>query len=154
MSNKNLIVNTQKPKPGILEREMFCYCDRNGNRIRNGNIDRTGDGNDRIFRMAGISDSYRYGIFYGISVYYPGGNYESGRRTLLDCNKFIRCKCRRTGGVYTKLVTPILNSSFALALGLYVNNLLPGNYSKSNCGCGNLHLICIKSSGNGYFCKG
>ena len=33
-----------------------------------------------------------------------------------------------TGGLvaYTKLVTPILNSSFALALGLYLNNLLPG----------------------------
>ena len=54
MSNKNLIVNTPEPKPGILgEGRSLGYCGRNGNWIRNGNIDRTGDGSE-----AGI---FRYG---------------------------------------------------------------------------------------------
>ncbi len=75
--------------------------------------------------MAGISDSYRYGIFYGISVYYPGGTMRvaGGPYSIVTNLSGVSA-----GGLvaYTKLVTPILNSSFALALGLYVNNLLPG----------------------------
>ncbi len=55
---------------------------------------------------------------------------------------------------YTKLVTPILNSSFALALGLYVNNLLPGITVKALAVVGICILFVSESSGNGYFCKG
>ena len=64
MSNKNLIVNTPEPKPGILERgDLFAIAV--GMVIGSGMVTLIGPAMAMTgyFRMAGISDSYRYGIF-------------------------------------------------------------------------------------------
>lgn len=101
MSNKNLIVNTPEPKPGILERgDLFAIAV--GMVIGSGMVTLIGP----AMAMTGYSVwlAYLTAIVMGFFMVFPyiilGGNYESGRRTLLDCNKFIRCKCRRTGSVY------------------------------------------------------
>lgn len=54
---------------------------------------------------------------------------------------------------YTKLVTPILNSSFALALGLYVNNLLPGITVKAIAVVGICILFVLNLLGMDIFAK-
>ena len=60
-----------------------------------------------------------------------------------------------TGGLvaYTKLVTPILNSSFALALGLYLNNLLPGITVKALAIAGVVILFVLNLLGMDIFAK-
>lgn len=60
-----------------------------------------------------------------------------------------------TGGLvaYTKLVTPILNSSFALALGLYLNNLFPGITVKALAVAGVLVLFVLNLLGMDIFAK-
>ena len=154
MSNKNLIVNTPEPKPGILERgDLFAIAV--GMVIGSGMVTLIGP----AMAMTGYSVwlAYLTAIVMGFFMVFPyiilGGTMRvaGGPYSIVTNLSGVSA-----GGLvaYTKLVTPILNSSFALALGLYVNNLLPGITVQSNCGCGNLHLICIKSSGNGYFCKG
>ena len=54
---------------------------------------------------------------------------------------------------YTKLVTPILNSSFALALGLYINNLLPNITVKTIAIVGVLVLFVLNLLGMDIFAK-
>lgn len=54
---------------------------------------------------------------------------------------------------YTKLVTPILNSSFALALGLYINNLLPNITVKAIAIVGVLILFVLNLLGMDIFAK-
>lgn len=101
MSNKNLIVNTPEPKPGILERgDLFAIAV--GMVIGSGMVTLIGP----AMAMTGYSVwlAYLTAIVMGFFMVFPyiilGGTMRVAGGTLLDCNKFIRCKCRRTGSVY------------------------------------------------------
>ena len=126
MSNKNLIVNTPEPKPGILERgDLFAIAV--GMVIGSGMVTLIGP----AMAMTGYSVwlAYLIAIVMGFFMVFPyiilGGTMRvaGGPYSIVTNLSGVSA-----GGLvaYTKLVTPILNSSFALALGLYVNNLLPG----------------------------
>ena len=126
MSNKNLIVNTPEPKPGILERgDLFAIAV--GMVIGSGMVTLIGP----AMAMTGYSVwlAYLTAIVMGFFMVFPyiilGGTMRvaGGPYSIVTNLSGVSA-----GGLvaYTKLVTPILNSSFALALGLYVNNLLPG----------------------------
>lgn len=87
MSNKNIIVNTSEPRPGILGRgDMFAIAV--GMVIGSGMVTLIGPANGiyRIFCMAGLSNSNCYGILYGVPIYYSGRNHASGRRSIFYCD--------------------------------------------------------------------
>ena len=101
MSNKNLIVNTPEPKPGILERaDLFAIAV--GMVIGSGMVTLIGP----AMAMTGYSVwlAYLTAIIMGFFMVFPyiilGGTMRVAGWTLLNCNKFIRCQCRRAGCVY------------------------------------------------------
>ena len=100
MSNKNLIVNTPEPKPGILERgDLFAIAV--GMVIGSGMVTLIGP----AMAMTGYSVwlAYLTAIVMGFFMVFPyiilGGTMRVAGGPY-SINKFIRCKCRRTGSVY------------------------------------------------------
>lgn len=153
MNDKNIIVNKPEPKPGILERgDLFAIAV--GMVIGSGMVTLIGPA--MAYTGYSVWLAYLTAIVMGFFMVFPyiilGGTMRvaGGPYSIVTNLSGVS-----TGGLvaYTKLVTPILNSSFALALGLYLNNLLPGITVKA------LAIIVLlscfsESSGNGYFCKG
>ena len=87
MSNKNLIVNTPEPKPGILERgDLFAIAV--GMVIGSGMVTLIGP----AMAMTGYSVwlAYLTAIVMGFFMVFP----------YIILGGTIRCKCRRTGSVY------------------------------------------------------
>lgn len=153
MSNKNLIVNTPEPKPGILERgDLFAIAI--GMVIGSGMVTLIGP----AMAMTGYSVwlAYLTAIVMGFFMVFPyiilGGTMRvaGGPYSIVTNLSGVSA-----GGLvaYTKLVTPILNSSFALALGLYVNNLLPGITVKAIAVVGICILFVLNLLGMDIFAK-
>lgn len=153
MSNKNLIVNTPEPKPGILERgDLFAIAV--GMVIGSGMVTLIGP----AMAMTGYSVwlAYLTAIVMGFFMVFPyiilGGTMRvaGGPYSIVTNLSGVSA-----GGLvaYTKLVTPILNSSFALALGLYVNNLLPGITVKAIAVVGICILFVLNLLGMDIFAK-
>lgn len=125
MSNKNIIVNTSEPRPGILGRgDMFAIAV--GMVIGSGMVTLIGPA--MAYTGYSVWLAYLTAIVMGFFMVFPyiilGGTMRvaGGPYSIVTNLSGVSA-----GGLvaYTKLVTPILNSSFALALGLYINNLLP-----------------------------
>lgn len=125
MDNKNLVVNTPEPKPGILKRgDLFAIAV--GMVIGSGMVTLIGPAME--YTGYSVWLAYLTAIVMGFFMVFPyiilGGTMRvaGGPYSIVTNLSGVSA-----GGLvaYTKLVTPILNSSFALALGLYVNNLLP-----------------------------
>ena len=126
MNDKNIIVNKPEPKPGILERgDLFAIAV--GMVIGSGMVTLIGPA--MAYTGYSVWLAYLTAIVMGFFMVFPyiilGGTMRvaGGPYSIVTNLSGVS-----TGGLvaYTKLVTPILNSSFALALGLYLNNLLPG----------------------------
>ena len=154
MNDKNIIVNKPEPKPGILERgDLFAIAV--GMVIGSGMVTLIGPA--MAYTGYSVWLAYLTAIVMGFFMVFPyiilGGTMRvaGGPYSIVTNLSGVS-----TGGLvaYTKLVTPILNSSFALALGLYLNNLLPGITVKALAIRRCCYPVCSESSGNGYFCKG
>lgn len=125
MDHKNLIVNMPEPKPGILKRaDLFAIAV--GMVIGSGMVTLIGPA--MAYTGYSVWLAYLTAIVMGFFMVFPyiilGGTMRvaGGPYSIVTNLSGVSA-----GGLiaYTKLVTPILNSSFALALGLYVNNLIP-----------------------------
>ena len=125
MEKKNLIVNVPEPKPGILKRgDLFAIAA--GMVIGSGMVTLIGPA--MAYTGYSVWLAYLTAIIMGFFMVFPyiilGGTMRvaGGPYSIVTNLSGVSA-----GGLvaYTKLVTPILNSSFALALGLYINNLIP-----------------------------
>jgi len=115
MEKKNLIVNVPEPKPGILKRgDLFAIAA--GMVIGSGMVTLIGPA--MAYTGYSVWLAYLTAIIMGFFMVFP---------YIIPYSIVTNLSGVSAGGLvaYTKLVTPILNSSFALALGLYINNLIP-----------------------------
>lgn len=124
MKKQNLIVNKKEPSPGILKRgDLFAIAV--GMVIGSGMVTLIGPA--MAYTGYSVWLAYLVAIVMGFFMVFPyiilGGTMRvaGGPYSIVTNLSGVSA-----GGLvaYTKLVTPILNSSFALALGLYVNNLI------------------------------
>ena len=153
MSNKNIIVNTSEPRPGILGRgDMFAIAV--GMVIGSGMVTLIGPA--MAYTGYSVWLAYLTAIVMGFFMVFPyiilGGTMRvaGGPYSIVTNLSGVSA-----GGLvaYTKLVTPILNSSFALALGLYINNLLPNITVKAIAIVGVLILFVLNLLGMDIFAK-
>ena len=125
MENKNLIINTPEPKPGILKRsDLFAIAV--GMVIGSGMVTLIGPA--MAYTGYSVWLAYLVAIVMGFFMVFPYIILGSTMRVAGGPYSIVTNLAGVSAGglvAYSKLVTPILNSSFALALGLYVNNLLP-----------------------------
>lgn len=153
MSNRNIIVNTSEPKPGILGRgDLFAIAV--GMVIGSGMVTLIGPA--MAYTGYSVWLAYLTAIVMGFFMVFPyiilGGTMRvaGGPYSIVTNLSGVSA-----GGLvaYTKLVTPILNSSFALALGLYVNNLLPNITVKAIAIAGVIILFVLNLLGMDIFAK-
>ena len=153
MNNKNIIVNTSEPKPGILGRgDLFAIAV--GMVIGSGMVTLIGPA--MAYTGYSVWLAYLTAIVMGFFMVFPyiilGGTMRvaGGPYSIVTNLSGVSA-----GGLvaYTKLVTPILNSSFALALGLYVNNLLPNITVKMIAIVGVIILFVLNLLGMDIFAK-
>ena len=153
MNDKNIIVNKPEPKPGILERsDLFAIAV--GMVIGSGMVTLIGPA--MAYTGYSVWLAYLTAIVMGFFMVFPyiilGGTMRvaGGPYSIVTNLSGVS-----TGGLvaYTKLVTPILNSSFALALGLYLNNLLPGITVKALAIAGVVILFVLNLLGMDIFAK-
>lgn len=125
MENKNLIINTPEPKPGILKRsDLFAIAV--GMVIGSGMVTLIGPA--MAYTGYSVWLAYLLAIVMGFFMVFPYIILGSTMRVAGGPYSIVTNLAGVSAGglvAYSKLVTPILNSSFALALGLYLNNLLP-----------------------------
>ncbi len=150
---KNKIVNKPEPKPGILQRgDMFAIAV--GMVIGSGMVTLIGPA--MAYTGYSVWLAYLVAIVMGFFMVFPyiilGGTVRvaGGPYSIVTNLSGVS-----TGGLvaYTKLVTPILNSSFALALGLYLNNLVPGITAKAFAIGGVIILYVLNLLGMDIFAK-
>lgn len=125
MENKNLIINTPEPKPGILKRsDLFAIAV--GMVIGSGMVTLIGPA--MAYTGYSVWLAYLVAIVMGFFMVFPYIILGSTMRVAGGPYSIVTNLAGVSAGglvAYSKLVTPILNSSFALALGLYLNNLIP-----------------------------
>ena len=125
MESKNLILNTPEPKPGILKRsDLFAIAV--GMVIGSGMVTLIGPA--MAYTGYSVWLAYLVAIVMGFFMVFPYIILGSTMRVAGGPYSIVTNLAGVSAGglvAYSKLVTPILNSSFALALGLYLNNLLP-----------------------------
>ena len=150
---KNLIINKPEPKPGILERaDLFAIAI--GMVIGSGVVTLIGPA--MAYTGYSVWLAYFAAIVMGFFMVFPyiilGGTMRvaGGPYSIVTNHSGVSA-----GGLvaYTKLVTPILNSSFALALGLYINNLFPGFTVKTIAIVGVIILFILNLMGMDVFAK-
>lgn len=153
MDKKNLIVNMPEPKPGILKRgDLFAIAV--GMVIGSGMVTLIGPA--MAYTGYSVWLAYLVAIVMGFFMVFPyiilGGTMRvaGGPYSIVTNLSGVSA-----GGLvaYTKLVTPILNSSFALALGLYINNLLPNVTVKTIAIVGIVVLFVLNLLGMDIFAK-
>lgn len=124
MENKNLIINTPEPKPGILKRsDLFAIAV--GMVIGSGMVTLIGPA--MAYTGYSVWLAYLVAIVMGFFMVFPYIILGSTMRVAGGPYSIVTNLAGVSAGglvAYSKLVTPILNSSFALALGLYLNNLI------------------------------
>ena len=125
MENKNLIINTPEPKPGILKRsDLFAIAV--GMVIGSGMVTLIGPA--MAYTGYSVWLAYLVAIVMGFFMVFPYIILGSTMRVAGGPYSIVTNLAGVSAGglvAYSKLVTPILNSSFSLALGLYLNNLIP-----------------------------
>ncbi len=153
MGNKNLIVNKPEPKPGILKRgDLFAIAV--GMVIGSGMVTLIGPA--MAYTGYSVWLAYFVAIIMGFFMVFPyiilGGTMRvaGGPYSIVTNLSGVSA-----GGLvaYTKLVTPIINSSFALALGLYINNLIPNVTVKTIAIVGIVVLFILNLLGMDIFAK-
>lgn len=125
MESKNLIINTPEPKPGILKQsDLFAIAV--GMVIGSGMVTLIGPA--MAYTGYSVWLAYLVAIVMGFFMVFPYIILGSTMRVAGGPYSIVTNLAGVSAGglvAYSKLVTPILNSSFALALGLYLNNLIP-----------------------------
>lgn len=153
MKSDNLIINMPEPKPGILKRaDLFAIAV--GMVIGSGMVTLIGPA--MAYTGYSVWLAYLTAIVMGFFMVFPyiilGGTMRvaGGPYSIVTNLSGVSA-----GGLvaYTKLVTPILNSSFALALGLYVNNLIPNVTVKTIAIVGIVILFILNLLGMDIFAK-
>lgn len=153
MEKKNLIMNMPEPKAGILKRsDLFAIAV--GMVIGSGMVTLIGPA--MAYTGYSVWAAYLVAIIMGFFMVFPyiilGGTMRvaGGPYSIVTNLSGVSA-----GGLvaYTKLVTPILNSSFALALGLYMNNLLPNFTVKAIAIFGIIVLFILNLLGMDIFAK-
>ncbi len=153
MSKKNIIVNKPEPKPGILARgDLFAIAA--GMVIGSGMVTLIGP----AMQYTGYSVwlAYFTAIVMGFFMVFPyiilGGTMRvaGGPYSVVTNLSGVSL-----GGLvaYSNLVTPILSSSFSIALGLYMNALIPSVSAKAFAIGGVLLLFILNLLGMNIFAK-
>lgn len=153
MGNKNLIVNKPEPKPGILKRgDLFAIAV--GMVIGSGMVTLIGPA--MAYTGYSVWLAYFVAIIMGFFMVFPyiilGGTMRvaGGPYSIVTNLSGVSA-----GGLvaYSNLVTQINNSSFALALGLYINNLIPNVTVKTIAIVGIVALFILNLLGMDIFAK-
>lgn len=153
MENKNLIINTPEPKPGILKRsDLFAIAV--GMVIGSGMVTLIGPA--MAYTGYSVWLAYLVAIVMGFFMVFPYIILGSTMRVAGGPYSIVTNLAGVSAGglvAYSKLVTPILNSSFALALGLYLNNLIPNLSVKVLAIAGIVILFLLKLMGMDVFAR-
>ena len=150
---KNIIKNKPEPAPGILKRsDLFAIAV--GGVIGSGMVTLIGPA--MAYTGYSVWLAYLVAIIMGFFMVFPyiilGGTLRVAGGPYSVVTNLAGVSA---GGLitYSKLVMPILNSSFALALGLYLNVLIPSLSAKTLAIAGTVVLFVLNLMGVDIFAK-
>ena len=153
MSKDNIIKNKPEPAPGILKRsDLFAIAV--GGVIGSGMVTLIGPA--MAYTGYSVWLAYLVAIIMGFFMVFPyiilGGTLRVAGGPYSIVTNLAGVSA---GGLiaYSKLVMPILNSSFALALGLYLNELIPSVSAKTLAIAGTVVLFVLNLLGMDIFAK-
>lgn len=151
--SKNIIKNKPEPAPGILKRsDLFAIAV--GGVIGSGMVTLIGPA--MAYTGYSVWLAYLVAIIMGFFMVFPyiilGGTLRVAGGPYSVVTNLAGVSA---GGLitYSKLVMPILNSSFALALGLYLNVLIPSVSAKTLAIAGTVVLFVLNLMGVDIFAK-
>lgn len=152
-NEKNLVVNAPEPKPGILKRsDLFAIAA--GLVIGSGMVTLIGPA--MAYTGYSVWLAYLAAIIMGFFMVFPYIILSGTLRVAGGPYSIVTNLAGVSAGglvAYSKLVAPILNSSFALALGLYLNEIFPVLSTKALAIIGILVLFVLNLMGMDIFAK-
>lgn len=153
MNKKNEIINKPEPSPGILKRaDLFAIAA--GMVIGSGMVTLIGPA--MAYTGYSVWLAYLTAIVMGFFMVFPYIILSGTLRVAGGPYSIVTNLAGVSAGgliAYSKLVTPILNSSFALALGLYLNTLMPTLSTKVLAIAGIIVLFILNLLGMDIFAK-
>lgn len=152
-NHSNIIINKPEPAPGILTRtDLFAIAA--GMVIGSGMVTLIGPA--MAYTGYSVWLAYLTAIILGFFMVFPYIILSGTLRVAGGAYSFVtNLSGVSAGGLicYSNLVTPIINSSFALALGLYLNQLFPSINSRILALIGVLALFVLNLMGMDVFAR-